>query len=117
VPYGTRAAYQGTGGWNKFTMITETPDKDEVLFTIDGITYQGSKAEKSVVVKSVDIDRTWMEIPASASYDGITYQVTGIDNDVFKGSSMVALIWDVDAVLPNNAFSNALIGSNFLLYV
>ena len=68
-------------------------------------------------MKSVDTGKTWMQIPASASYDGITYQVTGIDNDVFKGSSMAALIWDVDAALPNNAFSNASIGSNFLLYV
>ena len=69
------------------------------------------------MVKSVDANKTWLEIPASVSYDGITYQVTGIDNDVFKGSSMAALIWDVEAVLPNNAFSNASIGSNFLLYV
>ena len=117
VPKGTKALYQATEGWNKFTKITEAGDKDEVAFAIDGISYQGSKSEKNVVVKSVDASKTWMEIPASVSYDGITYQVAGIDNDVFKGSSMAALIWDVEAVLPNNAFSNALIGSNFLLYV
>ena len=117
VPKGTKALYQATEGWNKFARITEAADKDESLFTIDGITYQGSKVEKNIVVKSVDTSRTWMEIPASVSYDGITYQVTGIDNDVFRGSSMAALIWDVEAVLPNNAFSNASIGSNFLLYV
>ena len=117
VPKGTKALYQATEGWNKFTKITEAGDKDEVTFAIDGISYQGSESEKTVVVKSVDASRTWLEIPASVSYDGITYQVTGIDNDVFKGSSMAALIWDVEAVLPNNAFSNASIGSNFLLYV
>lgn len=117
VPKGTKALYQTTEGWNNFTKITEAADKDEVLFTIDGVTCQGSKSGKTVVVKSVDASRTWMEIPASISYDGTTYQVTGIADDTFKGSSMGALIWDVEAALPNNAFSNASIGSNFLLYV
>ena len=117
VPYGTKAAYQATEGWNKFTMITEAQDKDVVTFTIDGITYEGSKSEKTVVVKAVDTKQTSVEIPASVSYDGINYQVSGITDGVFDGSSMAALIWDVDAALPNNAFSYASIGSNFLLYV
>ena len=117
VPYGTRATYQNTEGWNKFTMITEAPDKDAVVFTIDGISYEGSKSAKTVVVKAVDTKQTSIEIPASVSYDGITYQVSGITDGVFDGSSMAALIWDVEAALPNNTFSNASIGSNFLLYV
>lgn len=97
--------------------VLTVTEKDEVAFTIDGTTYQGIKSEKAIVVKSVDKDLVSVEIPASVSYEGTTYQVTGVDNDVFKGSSMAALIWDVDAALPNNAFSNASIGSNFLLYV
>ena len=117
VPYGTRGAYQNTEGWNKFTMITEAPDKNAVAFTIDGIAYEGSKSEKTVVVKSVDTKQTSIEIPASVSYDGITYQVTGIADGVFDGSSMAALIWNVEAALTNSAFNNASIGSNFLLYV
>ena len=117
VPYGTKAAYQTMGGWKLFTMITEAANKDEVTFTVDGLNYQGSKSAQNVIVKSVDAGRTWMEIPASVSYDGTTYQVTGITDDAFKGSSMGALIWNVEAALPNNAFSNASIGSNFLLYV
>jgi hypothetical protein len=117
VPYGTRSAYQTTEGWNKFTMITEAANKDEVTFAIDGLNYQGSKSAQNVTVKSVDASRTWMEIPASINYDGTTYQVTGMADDAFKGCSMGALIWDVEAALPNNAFSSASIGSNFLLYV
>ena len=116
VPAGTKSLYQNTAGWNKFQNIVEE-STDEVNFTINGVTYQGTKSTKTVVVTSVDKSLTSLEIPASVSYDGITYQVTGIDNDVFRGSSMAALIWDVEAVLPNNAFSNASIGSNFLLYV
>ena len=117
VPYGTKTAYQNTEGWNKFTMITEVADKDEASFTIDGITYEGSKSAKTVVVKAVDTKQMSVEIPASVSYDGTTYQVTGIADDAFNGCSIGALIWNVEAALPNNAFSNASIGSNFLLYV
>ena len=117
VPYGTKAVYQNTEGWNKFTMITEAPDKDTVAFTIDGIAYEGSKSEKTVVVKAVDTKQTSIEIPASVIYDGISYQVTGIADGVFDGSSMAALIWNVESALTNSAFNNASIGSNFLLYV
>ena len=117
VPKGTKALYQATKGWNKFTKITEVGEKDEVTFTIDGISYQGSKSAKVVVVKSVDVKLKSAEIPASVSHDGTTYQVTGVADDAFKGCSMGALVWDVEAALPNNAFSNASIGSNFLLYV
>ena len=117
VPKGTKALYQATEGWNKFARITETADNDEVAFTIDGIGYQGSKAEKNVVVNSVDTSKTWLEIPASVSYGGVTYLVTGIADDAFNGCSMGALIWNGEAALPNNTFSNATIGSNFLLYV
>ena len=97
--------------------VLTVTEKDEVVFTIDDITYQGTKSEKTVVVKAVDTKQTSIEIPASVSYDGITCQVAGIADGVFDDSSMAALIWDVEAALPNNAFSNASIGSNFLLYV
>ena len=97
--------------------VLTVTEKDEVAFTIDGTTYQGTKLEKAVVVKSVDKDLVSVEIPASVNYDGATYQVTGIDNDALKGSSLAALIWNVEGVLPNNTFNNASLGSNFLLYV
>ena len=91
--------------------------KDEVEFTIDGATYQRSKSEKTALVKAVDTNLRCIEIPASVSYEGSTYQVIGIDDHAFDGCSMAALVWNTDFALPNNAFSNASIGSNFLLYV
>ena len=97
--------------------VLTVTEKDEVLFAIDGITYQGTKSAKTVVVTSVDKSQTSLEIPASVSYDGTTYQVSGITDGIFDGSNMAALIWNVEAALPNNAFNNASIGSNFLLYV
>ena len=97
--------------------VLTVTEKDEIAFTIDGTTYQGNKTAKTVVVKSVDKGLMSVEIPASVSNDGITYQVTGIDNDALKGSSIAALIWNVETALPSIVFSNSSIGSNFLLYV
>ena len=117
VPKGTKAAYQSTEGWNQFANIVEAPEKDEFEFTINGTTYQGSQSDNSALVKSVDPSMTNVEIPASVSYDETTYQITGIDDHAFDGSTMAALIWDVEAALSSKAFNNANIGSNFLLYV
>ena len=86
-------------------------------FYLEGITYKIDE-NNTVSVKSVDVNYSGnVVIPSSVTYDGTDYQVTGIDNDAFKGCSLAALVWDVEAALPNNAFSNASIGSNFLLYV
>ena len=117
VPKGTKAAYQATEGWNKFANIVEEGATDEVVFTSDGVTYLGSSSNKTAVVKSVDTKLKTLEIPASVSYNGTSYQVTGIADNAFSGCTMAALIWNADAALPSNAFSSASIGSNFLLYV
>ena len=116
VPKGTKSLYQSTAGWNKFKNIVED-NSDEANFSFNGITYQGTKSSKTVVVKAVDKSLTSVEIPASVGNEGTTYQVTGIADDAFKGNIMAALVWNVEAALPNNAFNNASIGSNFLLYV
>ncbi len=116
VPAGTKAKYQSTDGWKLFQNIVEVAG-DEVEFTIDGVTYQGSKLEKTALVKAVNTSINSVEIPASVSYDGTTYTVTGIADNAFVGCTLAALIWNTDFALPNNAFSNASIGSNFLLYV
>ena len=117
VPKGTKAAYQATEGWNKFANIVEEGATDEVMFTTDGVTYQGSSSNKTAVVKSVDTKLKTLEIPASVSYNGTSYQVTGIAENAFSGCTLAALIWNADVALPSNAFSSASIGSNFLLYV
>lgn len=116
VPAGTKSAYQSAAGWNKFQNIIEVKP-DEANFTIGGIAYEGLRSAKTVVAKSVDNQMASVEIPASVSYDGVTFQVTGVAEDAFDGSSMAALVWDVESALPNNAFSQASIGSNFLLFV
>ena len=117
VPKDTKYAYQTTYGWKEFTNIVEEGTMDGAEIVMDGITYQGSMLDNTAMVKSVDPSLTSVEIPASVSYDGTNYQVTGNDDHAFDGSTMVALIWDVEAALSSKAFNNANIGSNFLLYV
>ena len=97
--------------------VLTVTQKDEVVFTIEGTTYQGTKTAKTAIVKSVDKNMMSIEIPAVVSYDGLTYQVTGIADNAFDGSNMAALIWNVEVTVPNDAFSNASTGSNFILYV
>ena len=117
IPKGTKLAYQATEGWNKFANIVEEGSTDEVVFTSDGVTYLGSISNKTAVVKSVDTKLKTLEIPASVSYNGTNYQVTGVADNAFSGCTLAALIWNADAALPTDAFSSASIGSNFLLYV
>lgn len=114
VPTGTKSAYQSTAGWNNFSRIVEETGKFE--FTIGGVTYMETEG-RDAVVKSVDYGQVWVEIPSSVSYGGKIYRVTGIDEGTFDRRDMAALIWNVEAALPNNAFRNASIGPNFLLYV
>ena len=114
VPKGTKPAYQSTAGWSNFSRIVDGDEKLE--FTKDGVTYVESTAQ-NVVAKMVDKSWNWHKIPASVSYGGKTYQVTGVAEGIFDGSNMGALIWDLEAALPSNAFTKASIGSNFLLYV
>ena len=114
VPYGTKSLYQATAGWNNFSNIIDGTESKE--FTKDGITYETISSE-TIKVKSVAPGSVSIEIPSSVSYDGTTYQVTGIADGAFDGCNLAALIWNVEAAMPSNAFSNAGIESNFLLYV
>lgn len=97
--------------------VLTVTEKDEVSFTIDGVTYSGAKSDKVVKARSVDTGLVSVEIPALVSHEGTTYQVLGIEEHTFDGCNMSALIWNVEIALPNNALSNAAIGSNFLIYV
>ena len=116
VPAGTKSKYQSTAGWNLFQNIVEAAG-DEVEFIIDGVGYKGSKSEKTVLGIGVNSKLTSVEIPASVSYDGTTYTVTGIAENAFVGCTMAALVWNVDNALPSNAFSDTETSANFLLYV
>lgn len=85
----------------------------EMRFSVDGINYQVSSfADHQVIITSAE-NKQLIEVPASVTYDGSTWQVTGIREDALADcSDLAALIWN-----PSTPFK-ALVGNpNFLLYV
>lgn len=110
-------------------------------FEVSGISYLGTGSSLTAEVLSVNSDMKDVIIPASVSYNGKTYQVTSVadnvfyDHDVnyillpasvavvtdktFSRCNMGALIWNAEASLPDNVFNDASMGTkaNFLLYV
>ena len=144
VPKGTKSAYQSTNYWNMFSTIIEAEGGDvetDVTFSANGITYIGAVSTLTADVQSVDNSLMNVDIPSSVSYEGRTYQVTSIANDAlsnrtfnyvslpstitsievgtFNNSTLGALIWNADASLSSDVFSNMAMPttSNFLLCV
>ena len=143
VPKGTKAAYQATEGWNKFVNIVEDSAADEIEFIIDGTTYQGFNSDNTALVKSVDPSLKIVEIPSSVRNrnNGLTYQVTSIADNAFKGCnlnylsvpatittlteetfsgcSICSMSWNANTELSPKAFRNTTMSTdyNFLLYV
>ena len=116
-------------------------EKNEVMFTSQGISYIGTNATRTAEIEVVASDITELEIPQSVVNDGKTYQVTSVSNgalsnrkfnyvslpstitslnaNTFYNSVLGALIWKADASLSSNMFSYMAMPtlSNFLLYV
>lgn len=110
-------------------------------FVVSDISYLGTGSSLTAEVLSVNNDMKDVIIPASVSYNGKTYQVTSVadnvfyDHDVnyillpasvaavtdktFSRCNMGALIWNAEAALPDNVFNDVSMGTkaNFLLYV
>ena len=115
VPQGTKAAYQATEGWNRFTNIVEAgdvePDQPGQIH-INDIFYEVSGLGEAEVV-SVEEGETSVSIPSTISYNNNTYKVTSIAKEVFENREhLAAVIWEPEAQF--NAIVN---NPNFLLYV
>ena len=90
VPKGTKAKYQATKGWNRFTNIVEAgyiTDHD-INYTLDG--------ESAVVSISASV-KGEVKIQESVEIDGKTYQVTAIASGAFQGNVEITSI-----VIPNS---------------
>ena len=116
-------------------------EENKVRFTKDGITYACATSTSSATVETVDNSLQIVEIPASVTYNGKTYQVISLTNGIFAGrtfdyvslpstitsigyetfrnSTLGALIWNADCSLSSSVFSYVAmpVNSNFLLYV
>ena len=138
IPSGATAENYNISYVNGILTVTE---KKEVTFDLDGITYICTNATRTAEVNSVEQDLMNVKIPSSYSYNGKTYEVTSIANDVFSNrtfnyvwlpssvtsisdntfsnSTLGALVWSADAPLTSSVFSNMAMPttSNFLLFV
>lgn len=127
-----------------FTYVKGTLTVTELTtatFTLQGISYKGTKASLTATVTAVDNNLTSVKVPETVTYDGKTYSVTAIDNYTiynrrmncvelpstvksinrytFYGSELGALIWNASASLPSSVFYDTKMSTdcNFLLYV
>lgn len=83
VPKGTKASYQATEGWNRFTNIVEVGGVG-YKFEADGINYIiGENNTVSVIRKVPNSYSGDVAIPSSVVYLGNTYSVTSIGSWAF----------------------------------
>ena len=114
VPKDTKAKYQSTPGWNRFTNIVEAgeePDPSGQIH-INDIFYKVTESGEAEVV-SVDNGVTSITIPSTVLYNKTSYKVTAIAKDAFENCDhLSAVIWEPDA-----QFNAKVNNPNFLLYV
>ena len=84
VPFGTKAAYQSTAGWNEFQNIVEVSEVGKE-FEADGIRYKiGENNTVSVILKDTYYSGD-IVIPMWVDYKNKQYKVTSIGNSAFEG--------------------------------
>lgn len=112
VPKGTKALYQATEGWNKFTKITEAEGEVEVSkFFVDGIYYEVNTDNRNeVTVVRGDVEYSGdIIIPEKVTYSGNTYSVTKIRYSAFTGSinlTSVIMPNSITELLGEDTFAN-----------
>lgn len=114
VPKGTKAAYQETEGWNKFTNIVEAGEEPDLSgqIHINDIIYKVTGSGEVEVV-SAENGVTSITIPSSVSYNNTVYKVTSVAKDAFETCEhLSAVIWE-----PEAQFNAKVNNPNFLLYV
>ena len=121
--------------------VLTVTEMESIAFEVSGISYIGMGSSLTAEVMSVNSDVKDVAIPASVTFNGKTYQVTSVHDNLFSGldvnyislpasvatvtdktfsrCNMGALIWNAEAALPDNVFNDASMGTkaNFLLYV
>ena len=115
VPKGTKAAYQTTEGWNRFTNIVEAGGTEPELsgqIHINDIYYNVTESGEAEVA-SADNGATSITISSTISHNNTSYKVTAIAKDAFENCEhLSAVIWE-----PEAQFNAKVNNPNFLLYV
>ena len=87
VPAGSAQIYRNTAGWKKFAKIDDGTTQS---FTSNNLTYTIS-SNNTVALTSCNktVLSGHLNIPKSVSYQGRTYNVVSIDDEVFSGCNLI----------------------------
>ncbi len=98
VPRGTKAAYQATEGWNRFTKIVEAGGIEDV-FEVNGIYYKIGENNTVAVTEGNTNFSGDVVIPSQVIYEGKTYSVTSIGSFAFEDCGLTSV------TIPNSVIS------------
>ncbi|MCQ2206401.1 MAG: leucine-rich repeat protein, partial [Bacteroidaceae bacterium] len=103
VAKGCKSAYETADYWKNFTIVDDVILlADGATFTVDGIYYNKSGSNATVTYKKEN-DKSYsgiVSIPATVTYGGVTYNVTGIGDEAFGNCSDLSYI-----TIPNSVTS------------
>ena len=109
VPMAALSAYKAADGWKDFQHIVGFTDYD---FLADGIYYTITGDNEAMVTFGESAYQGIINIPTNVTYDGVTYNVTGISDGAFTDATLQSLILPVAiSTVGNTAFNNCHIGS------
>ncbi len=96
VPLGSKTSYQNTAAWSQFSNIQETNK-----FVVDGIYYTVTSGNNvSVTYRDTGYDSYSgvVKVPATVTYRGVTYNVTGVGESAFRECQSEL---ELEVTLPN----------------
>lgn len=92
VPMEAVEAYRAADGWRYFKNIVGFYDFD---FVVDGAYYMKTSDNEVMVVHGDDAYQGVVSVPETVTYEGVTYNVTGISSGAFAGATLQSLILPV----------------------
>ena len=99
VPRNSIEAYRTTDYWNLFNNITGI-EEPIGFFEEDGILYYAESEGTATVMQNKDMENYYsgdVVIPENVVHDGVTYLITGIENNAFDGCYELTSV-----VIPNS---------------
>ncbi len=113
VPMSAIDAYMNADGWGQFQHIVGFNNYNyDYDFEADGIFYQMTSDSKVLVARDENGYQGIIAIPTSVTYEGVTYNVTGISSGAFADATLQSLILPVSiANVEDGAFDGCHINS------
>ncbi len=109
VPMAALSAFKAAEGWKDFQHIVGFIDYD---FVADGFYFKITGENEVMVTCGENAYQGIISIPTNVTYDGVTYNVTGISDGAFADATLQSLILPVTiSYIGNTAFNNCHIGS------